>query len=347
MAKDIQVVNGACKKRKKRRWTKGEKRVVRNSQENNTADGKEAKKKQFNERVLQLAEKCSSHGKGVRILKKPIHQSANQSESESDIDIDASLVVRTVSSSLLQRLGQAEDEDSTLPSLLPSLPVPLLPFTIFIKPLLICDVNGILCHRVRADPYPDIPYRESAKKVSGTLVIPRPGLNEFWEFLSQHFCLAIWTSAKPKTAQALVKAIIPDHIQSKLIFVWGQSQCQMQMQSQNDAGCDSSIDERNVVFVKSLNKVYNRYPLWNSTNTLLIDDSREKIPTRNVGNVLHPPPMNGKQSSNKLSQYGITDDQDNHKIQMKLFASLVEKLDSRDMNEQLYGQCSMSTLLAK
>mmetsp|Transcript_19004 Transcript_19004/g.47063 ORF Transcript_19004/g.47063 Transcript_19004/m.47063 type:complete len:341 (+) Transcript_19004:204-1226(+) len=331
MAKE--TIHGASKKRKKRRWTKEEKRV-RNQESSEIRTSGEKSKKQFNERVLQLAEKCASNGKGVRILKKPIHHS-DQSEN------DSSLVVRTVSSSLLQHL---EQDDSTLPSL-PSLPSLLAPITIVTKPLLICDVNGILCHRVRVDPYPDIPYRESTKKVSGTHVIPRPGLNDFWQFLSQHFCLAIWTSAKPKSAQALVKAIIPDHIQQKLIFVWAQNQCHIQSQDDSDPG--DPIDERNAIFVKSLNKVYSRYPLWNSTNTLLIDDSREKIPTRDVGNVLHPPAMNGKQSSDKLSQYDIMDDQDNHEHQMKFFASLVEKLDSRDMNEQLNRQCSISTLLAE
>lgn len=326
------TTHGAGNQRKKQRWSKDEKRARnRECRCSESTTGVEKAKEQFNERMLQIAGKCSSNGKGVRILKNPIRHSV-QSETNSSI-----AVVRTVSSSLFQQL---EQDDSSLPSF-PSLAVPIIILT---KPLLICDVNGFLCHRVRGDPYPDIPFRESAKKVSGTFVIPRPGLDDFWEFLSLHFCLAIWTSAQPKNAQALVKALIPDHIQSKLIFVWGQSQCRM-IQAQDDEG--DSIDERDAVFTKSLNKVYSRYPLWNSTNTLLIDDSREKIPTRDVGNVFCPQPMNGKQSSEKLSQHDIMDDRDNHEHQMKFFASLVKKLDSRDVNEQLCGECSIPNLLAE
>lgn len=331
-----EAIHGACiKKRKKRRWTKEEKRVkhLESGEITRTTGGEKSKKQQFNERVLRIAEKFASNGKGVRILKRPMHQKSDRNESESESD--TSLVVRTVSSSLLQHLGH--DEGSTMPSLPASI-------SIFTKPLLICDINGILCHRVRRDPYPDIKYRESTKKVSGTPIIPRPGLNEFLELLSQHFCLAIWTSAKPKSAQALVKAIVPSHIQ--LVFVWAQNQCHVQ-QSQDDEE-DDLMDERNAVFVKSLSKVYTRYPLWNSTNTLLIDDSREKILPQDVGNLFQPPPMNGKQASELLSQRGILDDQENHERQMKLFGLLVEKVDSRDVNDQLSGKCStMPTLLAE
>jgi len=150
--------------------------------------------------------------------------------------------------------------------------------------------------------------------------------------------LAIWTSAKPKSAQLLVKAIIPDHIQSKLIFVWAQNQCDVQ-------SVDQKIDERSAVFVKSLHKVYSRFPLWNSTNTLLIDDSEEKIPTRDAANVLHPPPMNGRQSSDNLSQYGIMSDLENHEHQMTFFTSLVDKLDSIGMDDQFAGKFVFLSLL--
>lgn len=327
-----ETIHGACKKkRKKRRWTKEEKRVkhLESGEITRTTGSQKSKKQQFNERVLRVAEKFASNGKGVRILKRPMHQRSdqNESESESNSENDSSLVVRTVSPSLLQHLEQREG--STVPFLPASI-------NIFTKPLLICDINGILCHRVRRDPYPDIKYRESTKKVSGTPVIPRPGLNEFLELVSQHFCLAIWTSAKPKSAQALVKAIVPSHFQ--LVFVWAQNQCHVQ-QSQDDEE-DDMMDERNAVFVKSLSKVYTRYPLWSSTNTLLIDDSREKILPQDVGNLFQPPPMNGKQASELLSQRGILDDQDNHERQMKLFGLLVEKVDSRDANDQLSGKCS-------
>ena len=163
MAKDVH--GASCKKRKKRRWTKEEKRNrIQPIGAEHTCSVEKTRIEQFEERVLKLAVKFQSNGKGVRILK-------NFAMS------DSGLAIRTVSSSLLQQL-----EHDHCP--LPPLPEAI---TIVRKPLLICDINGILCHRVRADHYPNIPYRESTKKVSGTPVIPRPGLDDFLEFLARHF----------------------------------------------------------------------------------------------------------------------------------------------------------------
>ena len=124
--------------------------------------------------------------------------------------------------------------------------------------------------------------------------------------------------------------------------MWAQNQCDIQ--SHHDDTMDQ-IDERTAVFIKSLNKVYTRFPLWNSSNTLLIDDSQEKIPTRDACNFLHPPPMNGKQSSEKLSQYGIMSDAENHDRQMNFFASLVGQLESRGADDQVNREFSISALL--
>lgn len=327
------TVHCGAKKRKKRRWTKEERRARKQNEGENPIGRAKPEKDSlttFRERVLHYAEKCSRE-KGVMVLENPINHCARN-------ETGASLFIRTVSSGLLQTLEDADCKDSFLPYLPASI-------VVVTKPLLICDINGILCHRVRRDPYPHLAFRESIKKVSGTPVIPRPGLGEFLEFLSLHFCLAIWTSAKPKSAQLLVKAIIPESVRSKLIFLWAQNQCQAKSQGDEE---DVINNEQAAVFVKSLRRVYNRYPLWNPNNTILMDDSKEKIASQDAENVLQPIPMNGKQSSAELSQLGITDDQDNHRQQMKFLASLVTKLDSRDRHEQLSGdQFSISTLLSK
>lgn len=324
------TVHCRSKKRKKRRWTKAEKKARKQDEGENSTSGAKPKKDSsttFRERVLQCAEKCSRN-KGVVVLKRPISHCARNGTG-------TSLFIRTVSLGFLQGL---EDADCKNP-IVPCLPAPIV---IAAKPLLICDINGILCHRVRRDPYPHLAFRASIKKVSGTPVIPRPGICEFLEFVSLHFCLAIWTSAKPKSAQSLVKAMIPENIRSKLIFSWAQNQCQEQSQGDEE----DQINEQTAVFGKSLRKVYNRYPLWNPNNTILMDDSKEKISSLDAENVLQPPPMNGKQSSTELSQLGIMDDLDNHRHQMKFFASLVKQLDSRDRNEQLGGDgFSISALL--
>ena len=157
---------------------------------------------------------------------------------------------------------------------------------IHIQPLLVLDINGILCHRIRASrPRPrDVPSRPSTTKIAGTPIIPRTDLDQFWHLLSQHFCLAIWTSAKAKTATALLKELVPPQVRDRLLFVWAQQHCIVRKQ-------DASSDEEEV-FEKDLERVWEEYPLWNRTNTLLMDDSPEKCEAW-ATNAVHPPAIHG------------------------------------------------------
>ena len=56
---------------------------------------------------------------------------------------------------------------------------------------------------------------------------------------------------------------------------------------------NKAIDYRDLTAIKSLSKVWDTYPLWDATNTILLDDSPEKVPTEYRGNALHPPPICG------------------------------------------------------
>ena len=110
--------------------------------------------------------------------------------------------------------------------------------TIRVKPLIILDINGILCHRIRKRHQPQQhKLRSPIGMVAGTPVIPRTDLKEFFNYLGQHFCLAIWTSAKRKTVKKLLDLLlIPDskkfnnsnnnnNIQNTFLFVWCQNEC--------------------------------------------------------------------------------------------------------------------------
>jgi RNA polymerase II subunit A small phosphatase-like protein len=149
-----------------------------------------------------------------------------------------------------------------------------------VQPLLVLDLNGILCHRFRPpSPYEQAAYRPEVAVIARTPIIPRIDLEDFLHFLNLHFCLAVWTSAKQKTADQLVKALIPPTI--NLLFVWAQQHC------------DIAKDSRGtIVFEKNLEKVWKQYPLWNVQSTLLIDDCPSKC-RRWRGNALHPPALLG------------------------------------------------------
>jgi hypothetical protein len=233
---------------------------------------------------------------------------------------------------------------------------------VHVKPLIVLDLNGILCHRVRRTNKATTPskssiFRPSCGNISNTDVIPRSDLHDFLTLLHENFCLAVWTSATRKTAKLLVQALFPDEIRERLLFIWHRNYCSLvtrcglgrvtggdgmsahdnQRSTSDDAFpvlpeflsasvdlhapgliarnnssfCVAQVIEEtndshesgsapsgeiihdDITAVKSLSKVWTAYPLWDTTNTILLDDSPEKCPDRYRGNALHPLPITG------------------------------------------------------
>jgi len=205
---------------------------------------------------------------------------------------------------------------------------------IHVKPLLVLDLNGILCRRLRAREIP-APlqkisslfstdkdqtihqyYRTPKTSIARTPIIARTDLEHFLPFLDEYFTLAVWTSAKLLTAKSLVKTLIPDDIRRRLLFIWGQDRCEsiyMTKTAESEMNEETVVEEgqqtkilpksqpesnyyQKILYRKHLSKVWAKYPLWNEFNTLYIDDSPEKCPEKYSGNALHPPPISGLNS---------------------------------------------------
>lgn len=86
---------------------------------------------------------------------------------------------------------------------------------IYVKPLIVLDLNGILCHRIRESKQSAMTntrYKTSLGRIANTEVIPRSDLTMFLQLLNSHFTLAVWTSATSKTAKGLVKMLFPEEI---------------------------------------------------------------------------------------------------------------------------------------
>jgi hypothetical protein len=229
---------------------------------------------------------------------------------------------------------------------------------IYVKPLLVLDVNGILCHRIRHEDTDTLPstlssaldhdhqnmqsqmqnkqvYRSSIGHVAHTDIVARTDLVSFLEFLDKYYTLAVWSSAKKKTVKSLVRMLIPDRIQQRLLFVWGQEKCDcggvdrspstQQEEDMVKTGSNGNTikgqilpnapDQKptfhNVIFMKHLSKVWEQFPMWNKSNTLLIDDTPGKC-TKFKGNSIHPPRILGLDEDVlcllKTRVYGIGDD---------------------------------------
>ena len=198
--------------------------------------------------------------------------------------------------------------------------------TIQVQPLLILDLNGILCHRSRLRKEPlGVTLRPAVGPViAHTPLIPRPHWISWLTWLDRYFCLAVWTSAKAMTAHQLLKALVPARLRQRLLFVWTQNDCTPR---QNE---DPKDDYDHIVYEKHLSKVWQCYPLWNSHNTLLMDDSPHKSPRSQAKNVLHPPPLHGQQSqppaalSSSSSSSAWQSDEDNEQKQHHFFRLLIQ-----------------------
>jgi hypothetical protein len=240
-------------------------------------------------------------------LQDRIHQCARQAQAtlstaiEPSRSTDSARSVRVVTSSSLHESRQRFP------------PNPLC-FTVRVQPLLILDLNGVLCHRSRKHKEPTgVRLRPSAGNVAGTAIIPRNDILEFLNILDQYFCLAIWTSAKRKTARGLLDMLVPPSIQHRFLFVWTQGDCHA-VPTDND-----------VIFEKLLDKAWKAFPLWNADNTLLIDDSPEKCPYA-IANAIHPPPIHGQRSPPKVIDSHDTfwyPDSQNEQLQHAFFQQFI------------------------
>jgi TFIIF-interacting CTD phosphatase-like protein len=195
---------------------------------------------------------------------------------------------------------------------------------LYIQPLLILDLNGILCHRIRAKrtdaDFAKSTYRKASDPVAGTPIVPRTDLAEFLAFLDQYFCLAVWTSAKAKTANKLVLQLFPPAIADRLLFVWAQHHCEKLSSSSMDSEC---------VYEKDLSRVWREYPLWNASNTLLMDDSPYKC-QRWHENAVHPPALHGLTSANVND---LISDEANEKKQRLFYNELVDHWKSAPLKQ--------------
>jgi hypothetical protein len=275
------------------------------------------KKKAADEKLLPGAESAPQgdlHRPGKKTLRRLRYQ--QQQSSEIDFIVTSAEALKFTETVLIRKAPTASqgENESVLPSQLsiqtsslsPRLSLAAAPPTtvkrisIQVQPLLILDLNGILCHRNRksSDTYdPNAIYRPSIGHIAHTPIIPRPGLSDFLSLLRQHFTLAVWTSAKKKTAMKLIQMLLPADLSNRLLFVWAQHDCDLHL----SGGAEDDKQDK-ALFEKDLTKVWKAYPLWNAHNTLLMDDSPEKCVAAKH-NAIHPPPLHGQfQDASNLLQ---------------------------------------------
>lgn len=129
--------------------------------------------------------------------------------------------------------------------------------------LVVIDLNGTILHRGGR---------------SRTEFIERPFAQQFLNYMFHNFIVMIWSSARPENTYAMCNRILPPDQLRRTAAVWGRDRF----------GLTTSDYTRRVQVYKRLNSVWAdssiamKHPYfdncqeWNQTNTILIDDSREK-----------------------------------------------------------------------
>ncbi|KAE8712772.1 hypothetical protein F3Y22_tig00110226pilonHSYRG00011 [Hibiscus syriacus] len=98
------------------------------------------------------------------------------------------------------------------------------------------------------------------REVSMLHVVLRRGLFEFMQFCVDNFVVALWSSKMRHNVDRVLEKlpVFSEHF----LFVWDQKKCK-------------TYDF--VTYCKDLNDVWNACPDFNELNTLLVDDSAEKM----------------------------------------------------------------------
>ncbi|KAF7520781.1 hypothetical protein G7054_g12670 [Neopestalotiopsis clavispora] len=151
--------------------------------------------------------------------------------------------------------------------------------------LVIIDLNGTLLHRPNA-------------KKSSTFV-ERPFTRTFLQYCLQTFVVAIWSSAKPENVGRMVPQILSREDQARLVAVWGRDtlglseadyhqrvQCYKRLERfWGDEGVAASHPEFHATRGGGGAR-------WDQTNTVLIDDSKEKARSQPY-NIIQLPEFEG------------------------------------------------------
>lgn len=130
--------------------------------------------------------------------------------------------------------------------------------------LIILDLNGVLIHRERRNGN----NSNSGIALSRFNVWVHPEVTTILDSLvAQGFDIAIWTSVRSENVEELLPLLNWDP--KRFVFVWTQENCVVNGEHPNKIGVPN--------FTKPLDRVWERYPQYNASNTIIVDDSAVKL----------------------------------------------------------------------
>lgn len=154
------------------------------------------------------------------------------------------------------------------------------------KDLLILDMNGLVCYKEKP-PYNNSELPQDFLERNSYRVYKRPGADMFLRYCLKKYNVAIWSSTTQYNVKPILNWIFKPKQLRKLAFIWYRNQTKLDP----DYGKSEypSITEydtvKNLADVWS-NPYFNRLRKYGKTNTLIVDDSSNKVRFNPKNNVL-------------------------------------------------------------
>ena len=124
------------------------------------------------------------------------------------------------------------------------------------KKLIIFDLNGVLIDRERTLYNKD---ETLSFRIRNTSVWVRPNIDKLFEYVFEHFDVGVWSCCNEENTTSLVEKVFGTY-KDELIFVFNGNHCR-------------GLSKKE----KRLSFIWKRFPKYNKTNTLIIDDTIEKV----------------------------------------------------------------------
>jgi hypothetical protein len=126
------------------------------------------------------------------------------------------------------------------------------------------DIDGVLVHRNAARI---IESRKADSRAGFKYVFNRPYLKNLLGFLQENnekVQVAFWTASEEHNAQKLIDGLKLGEHEIYPLFVWNRTHC-------------TSIPGPGYQTIKNVQRIYETYPQFGPTNTLMFDDSPLKL----------------------------------------------------------------------
>lgn len=138
------------------------------------------------------------------------------------------------------------------------------------KKLLVIPLAGIIVHRGHIRSPATIPKNRRPDFSYGKfLVYKRPLCEGFLKFCFERFEVGLWSSAMEHNIEKVLNHVIGE-LKNKFLFTWDQNQC-------TNTGFMCLENENKPVFLKELKHIWEKYPKYSSSNTLLITDTEKAL----------------------------------------------------------------------